>query len=290
MRKEILLPGLALAGGAAGFVLRRWELNTAFEPDTGLHVAGAPATWALVALSLLMAGLFLLLCTGHHFPFPGGYDQAFHSGSSLYVTVSIASGFLMGVGGILKLRELPGALSGYSGLAVRGVASALPMVLLSALCLVSAGCIVLIAKNNYRGEGKGMRSMLLLAPAYAACMWLISAYQAKAADPVIEDYIYQLLAVISVLLALYFMAGFSFEKTKVKRTVFFSLLGIYLSVLNLANTDDLSSLALFAFAILYLTASAAVLLFNDRRLLEAELSPNTDSNLKKRCHLFFKFR
>lgn len=272
MRREILLPGLALAGGAAGFALRRWELNTAFEPETGLPIAGAPATWALLALSLLMAGLILLLCTGHHFAFPGGYDQAFRSDSSLYVIAIIASGFLMGVGGILKLRELPAALEGYSGLAVRGVASALPMLLLSVLCLVSAACIVLIARNNYRGDGKGARSMLLLAPAYAACMWLISAYQFRAADPVIEDYIYQLLAVIALLLALYFMAGFSFEKTKVKRTAFFSLLGIYLSAVSLAGTDDLSALALFAFAILYLTASAAVLLYNDRRLLDAELS------------------
>ena len=39
MRKDILLPGVAVVGGAAGFLLRRWELSTAFEPDTGLPVA-----------------------------------------------------------------------------------------------------------------------------------------------------------------------------------------------------------------------------------------------------------
>ena len=43
MKKEILLPALAAAGGAAGFALRRWELATAFEPDTGLPIAGMPA-------------------------------------------------------------------------------------------------------------------------------------------------------------------------------------------------------------------------------------------------------
>ena len=32
MRKDILLPGVAVVGGAAGFLLRRWELSTAFEP------------------------------------------------------------------------------------------------------------------------------------------------------------------------------------------------------------------------------------------------------------------
>ena len=47
MRKEILLPGIAVAGGAAGLALRRWELATAFEPPEAgfrLHIPGSPAT------------------------------------------------------------------------------------------------------------------------------------------------------------------------------------------------------------------------------------------------------
>ena len=46
---------VAIAGGAAGFALRRWELATAFEADTGLPIDGAPATLALIALSVVMA-------------------------------------------------------------------------------------------------------------------------------------------------------------------------------------------------------------------------------------------
>lgn len=57
MRKEILLPAVAVAGGGAGFVLRRWELATAFEADTGLPIPGAPATLALIALSVAMAAV-----------------------------------------------------------------------------------------------------------------------------------------------------------------------------------------------------------------------------------------
>ena len=61
MRKDILLPGVAVVGGAAGFLLRRWELSTAFEPDTGLPVAGAPATWALIALTVVVAAVLAVL-------------------------------------------------------------------------------------------------------------------------------------------------------------------------------------------------------------------------------------
>ena len=54
MRKNIILPALAVAGGAAGFLLRRWQLASAYQPETGLFVPGAPATWALLGLTALL--------------------------------------------------------------------------------------------------------------------------------------------------------------------------------------------------------------------------------------------
>ena len=61
-RKDIALPGLALAGGLLCFGLRRWQLASAFHPETGLFTHGAPATWALLALTAaLLLALFLLV-------------------------------------------------------------------------------------------------------------------------------------------------------------------------------------------------------------------------------------
>lgn len=277
MRKEILLPGITLAGSAAGFFLRRWELATAFEPGTNLPIAGMPATWALIALSLVMAGAILLLSLGRHFAFPGGYDQAFRSASPHYAAVTITAGFLLGAGGVLKLIQFPADLQAYQALSGQVLFSFLPRLLLVALCLAAALCIILTARNNYRGEGGGARSALLLVPPYAGCLWLITAYQTRAADPVLVDYIYQILAIVAILLALYDMAGFSFEKPRVAGTVCACLTGVYLSAVTLADSNDLATLVLFAFAILYLTASAAVLLRNDRLLLaDASAEPNPE--------------
>lgn len=275
MRKEYFLPGLALTGGIAAFFLRRWELATAFEPETGLHIQGSPATWAVLALSIFMAGLLLFLCAGRHSAFPGGYDQAFRPSDTLSAAVSIASGFLLGMGGILAFIQMPSAGTAYSGMFLNGTLSRVPRLLLSILCLVSAVCVIVNARGGYRGKSGGKGNPLLLAPAYACCMWLISAYQSRAADPVLVDYVYELLGIIAILMALYEIAGFSFEKAKVKRTVYFSLLGIYLSVLNLADGDDFGAMALFAFAVLYLSGAVAALLANDRRLLTA--GPGDDS-------------
>ena len=61
MRKDIFLPALAVAGGAAGFFLRRWQLASAYLPETGLFLRGAPSTYALAGLFALLALALLLL-------------------------------------------------------------------------------------------------------------------------------------------------------------------------------------------------------------------------------------
>ena len=70
MRKELVLPVTAAVSGAAGFFLRRWELASAFEADTGLPIPGMPATWALIALSAAAVLALALLCRGSHRVFP----------------------------------------------------------------------------------------------------------------------------------------------------------------------------------------------------------------------------
>ena len=76
MRKEIVLPVVAAAMGAAGFALRKWELASAFEADTGLPISGAPATGALIVLSIAAAVILFFLCRAGYRPFTGGYDAA----------------------------------------------------------------------------------------------------------------------------------------------------------------------------------------------------------------------
>ena len=48
------------AGALAAAALRRWQLASAYLPETGLFVHGAPATLALLALTGLLALAFLL--------------------------------------------------------------------------------------------------------------------------------------------------------------------------------------------------------------------------------------
>lgn len=255
MRKEIVLPAATVAVGAAGFLLRRWELATAFEPDTGLHIPGSPATWALIALSAALAAALVLLCRGKYPDFAGGYDQAFQAkGNTLYATAMILSAFLL-------LAAAGGMVLSF----LRRENTVVTRLILAALCVASFACVVATTRNNFRGEGKGKYNFTLLMPAYTGCVWLIAAYQVRAGDPVQLDYIYELFAIIAVLLGLYFNAGFSFERGKPFRAVLFSLLGVYFSLVNLADGHDPATTLLYGFAVVYLLSSTAVLLHNAAR-------------------------
>lgn len=272
MRKEIVLPSLAVGGGIVGLLLRRWELATAFEADTGLVTPNMPSTWALIIWSAVLAVVFILLCRGKHRPFAGGYDAAFAAkGNTVYVTAMVLGGFLLLASAVLNYMGIPAAYAEAVAAVRAGNAqgtplfAVLPRAILGALAAVSFFCVLSTGRNNYRGEGKGKFSFSLLAPAYMGCIWLIAAYQVRAGDPVRQDYIYELFAIISSLLGLYFMAGFSFERAKVFRSSLFSLLGVYFSLVTLADGHELYVVLLYGFCILSLTANVTALLANDAR-------------------------
>ena len=272
MRKEIVLPSLAVGGGIVGLLLRRWELATAFEADTGLVTPNMPSTWALIIWSALLAAAFILLCRGKHRSFAGGYDAAFAAkGNTVYVTAMVLGGFLLLASAVLNYMGIPAAYAEAVAAVRAGNAqttplfAVLPRAILGALAAVSFFCVLSTGRNNYRGEGKGKFSFPLLAPAYMGCIWLIAAYQVRAGDPVRQDYIYELFAIISSLLGLYFMAGFSFERAKVFRSSLFSLLGVYFSLVTLADGHELYVVLLYGFCILSLTANVTALLANDAR-------------------------
>ncbi len=288
MPKEIIVPAAAAAGGIAGFFLRRWELSSAFEPETGLPIPMAPATLALIGLSAVMAAVLLVLCLGKHSVFPGGYDQAFQArGSTAYVLAMTLAAFLFLAAGFLTVLELPNAYTAevdrLAAMRLGGVPllAVLPMALLAVLAILACPCVLTTARNNYRGEGKGKLSLPLLVPAFMGCVWLITAYQKRAADPIQIDYVYELFAIVFALLGLYYMAGFSFERAKVVRAAWTSAMGVYFTLVTLADGHSLAHLLLSGAVLLDLTANRAVLLVNDRRVRDATPEPEQESQAQE---------
>lgn len=264
MRKELVLPVTAIVGGAIGFFLRRLELATAFEPDTGLPIEGMPVTWALIALSAAVAVVLLLLCLGVGKGFEGGYDQAFRARDAApYMMGMTAGAFLTAAAGVLLLLKLP-RLYAEASLETSGfpMFSLVPMVLLAVLCLCSAWSVLMLGKNNYRGEEKGKYSAWLLIPAYTCCMWLIVSYQEHSGDPIILDYVYQLFSVIAAVLGCYFLSGFGFGRSRPAAAAFFSAEAMYFALVTLADAHEPAFLLLYAGCFFYFAASSVALLYN----------------------------
>ena len=264
MRKELVLPVTAIVGGAIGFFLRRLELATAFETDTGLPIEGMPVTWALIALSAAVAVVLLLLCLGVGKGFEGGYDQAFRARDAApYMMGMTAGAFLTAAAGVLLLLKLP-RLYAEASLETSGfpMFSLVPMVLLAVLCLCSAWSMLMLGKNNYRGEEKGKYSAWLLIPAYTCCMWLIVSYQEHSGDPIILDYVYQLFSVIAAVLGCYFLSGFGFGRSRPAAAAFFSAEAMYFALVTLADAHEPAFLLLYAGCFFYFAASSVALLYN----------------------------
>ncbi len=249
MLNVVLLPILTILGGAAGYLLRQWELNTAFDA-AGLATLTNPASLLLIVLSVVMAVIIYLLSRRANSE--AEYGAAFFtSGNWVYLLVMALAAACILAGGVFGLRNDMLSGSGRNFL----------WLLFRLMCLVCFVCVPISAWNNFRGK-QHKYSLTLVAPAYMACLWLVTTYQLRSANSVVLDYVYELLAIICVLVGLYYTAGFSFGKGKPQLCVLFSLLGVYFSIVTLADPLGRTSKIIFLFAILYHLANMTILLRN----------------------------
>ena len=243
MRKDIFLPALAVAGGAAGFFLRRWQLASAYLPETGLFVHGAPATLALLALTGLLALAFLLAVLKKK----EGLDDflpAFGSPGSGQMTVLTAAGFLLFAAGGLGMQE------GFQGLGLWRANPAMyqlsipgTQLLAGVLCVLAAFGVLLLGRMAYRGALNGAGCFLSSFPALAGLVWVFSAHLKHGTEPVLMKYGFGLFAALLLTLAHYCVAGFLYGKPRPRGTLFFALTGVALGITSLADGPDLFTAA-----------------------------------------------
>ena len=246
---HVILPILlALVGGAGGFLLRRWELATVFDSN-GLPTLWSAPSLLLIALSVVLTVAFILLVRkpAH---VPADYAEGFSAGNNwLYLMAMAFAACALLMAGILGLRSHilfgPGQLL---------------TTLTDLFCLLSFFCVLSAALANFRGSTQRF-DLLLLAPGYTFCLWLVCSYQEQASDPVVLDYVYQMLAIICSLIGMYFSAGYSFGRPKFRRCAVFSLLGIFFTLVTLAEPHSTTDRLMFLFALLYQLANVTVLLY-----------------------------
>ncbi|MCD8353153.1 MAG: hypothetical protein LUC47_02405 [Clostridiales bacterium] len=222
--RNYLYPCLGLLLGGAGCALRRWQLTTCFD-ENGLPVAGA-ATSLLIALAVGGAVCFLLLSQTRRTAardwvgaFGPGPRPGLLPGGALYLAAGAAY--------VLWTRQTAPASSVFQAINV-----VLPVVL-GAFLLLSGVAVCLLAR---RGAAEPLAAML---PGFCSCFWLIQIYHTNANNPVVQVFVWQLLAAVASVAAWYYLAGFSLGIGKGRTALFWSLTAVMLSLVALADEGAL---------------------------------------------------
>lgn len=270
MRKDFALPALALVGGAAGFLVRLWQRSSALDPTTNLFIHGAPATWALLALTAAVAVLALVLCSGGRTISEKDAAQAFQCPSAGYMTLMVVSGMGFLASAVVGIPQFMQDLQAWQ---IAPEYNLLPVALgLSILgCLAGAIGSLVLGKSNYRAlSGEQVRLAATL-PAYAALPWLIRLYQNYSSDPVLLNSFVPLLAAIFLLLALHGQAAFFFHRPRCRSFTVFAVMGVYFGLTALADRLSLfDSLLAASFVVCSFGALAAL---SARRFSPTPLGP-----------------
>lgn len=272
MLKKYLLLLVAVLGGAGGLVLRRMQLEKAFEPDTGLPIPGAPATWMIALFSLVVLALLfaLSLMAGRRDTHPVVVPEKKKT-PLLALLCFTASAALALAAAILDFR----AWQVYSALPLSETRLSIMLLLFASLTVLSGAAIFLIGLQHHRGKTL-VHSALLLLPAYGNCLWLLYSYQRWVSDPIIGDYIFALFAIMSGMLAHYFIAAHSFQKPRGAALLLFTSIAIFTSFISLSYGGRMADTFLFAAQILYFVPSL-LLYFEGRFTLIPH--PTTDPDV-----------
>lgn len=244
----LLFTAAAALGAAA---LRRWQLATAFEPDTGLAVPWAQASVILTCV-IIMAGAWLILLAIRR-PLPGGrtprWDLVFlAAGDPVYPALAVAAAllaaaaipvlFTVGVGQFQLYQEMldaglqPPSNNGMLTLATAGGA------FLAALGLLQMG------RDGLRPGRRGKGGFSAALPGVAGCVWLMESFRSHAANPVLWDYVPQLLAIVLGMAFYMDFAGMSAGAARPRRLLWMAGMTVIFSAVALVTTAaELSALA-----------------------------------------------
>ena len=254
MKKHMLLPLLALAGGGVGLVLHRWELSLAADTATGLLNSGQPATAVLAVLALALAAALALLCRGGSAP--KDWRDGLRCPLSGWMALMVAAALLLLACGGLTVSS---AIQRLALWRMDPDRNTLPIMdgLLALSCLPAALAVLKLGQGGYRGSLTQEDRWMTALPGYAAVFWAVSTYQQNAISPYPMQYVWTTLSCVCLLLAFYFFAAGAFGARLSGLFPLFALVGIVLDLIAMGD-PELTRLALLQRTAFLLTALGLV--------------------------------
>lgn len=210
------LPLLVPTAGLLGLLLRLWTIGDGPDPE-GLYEP-QPVAWTLLwIVTILTLGAVVLLSA--RLKNPGRYSDNFPA------SPVGAAGHVLAALGIM-----------ISGLTILTSAENLLASLTGILGVGSAVCLLLLGFARY--QGKKTSFILHVAPCLFFALRIFVLCRAWSNEPQISVFLFQFLASICAMLASYHLACFDVNLGKRKASLFWSLSGVYFSMLALPRSDE----------------------------------------------------
>ena len=284
MKKPLLLPFIALVGGAAAAVLRLLQNTTGFEEGTGLPIPGNLPATALVILLVLLAAVLILLVRRLPEKAAPAFPADFTARDPRLLFVPMAGLFLMGISGVLDLVAGLGLTetliqSAVSAADPSGMTSVVAIsssdgyssqahLILGVLDLLAAAGLffaVRACSTKHRHSRLRFNGTWLLAPVLAMAVRLVLAYRVDSVNPALEAYYVELLALVFLNLAFYRFSSFSFDAGRTRRFALYACCAVVLCLAAFCDSSSLSArlleigagLCVLGFLLLHLTAASA---------------------------------
>lgn len=235
-KKIYLLPGLALAGGAVGFLLRRWQIAAAYNPIGEFFVSGHPSTYALVSLLAVVLVLLALLVRGGRTPEDFLPLMGFRSAPLMALSGGSAALFVMA--GIMELSHGRALLEAWrSGASISSTPASVPVsvLLCGALCIPAAVAVLSMASDAHKHQLTKKTCLLACAPAAAGLVWVFSIHLSNGVNPILMDFGFLLAAACLLTLCQYYAAASLFDHVCPRRMLFCGLSGIVLGLTAAAD-------------------------------------------------------
>lgn len=245
MRKNALV-NLAIVVGAGAFgSFCRWLQNQIAFDESGLSVS-SPLN-VIVILILLGMVIWVYFLTQKvaeaNMKVPEDYHDAFFPEERISVSSAWVIGIIEVLGGLI--------------LAMTGLDNASPaLTLIFALCAILSGILVPVCMRSAQTDvSNGTIALLTTVPILQFCIGLINCYKINATNPSVWVYSVQILAYACLAIAFYYIAGYAYGRVFHYRTLYFSMLGAFLSIMVIA--DDLN----LGLVLIFLANGALLLLY-----------------------------
>ena len=214
-RKVSLLPYAMLLSGSAAMLLRRQLYLTAVD-GKGLLLRNTPLEWTLLALTAAsLCAVFLTLRKDQ-----GGncYEENYSA------SIPAALGHVAAAAGFFTLvRESIPGVAGNLGLIWQLLGQAAPV------CLVLAGALRLFGKKPF--------FLLHVIPCLFLLMQAVGSYRLWSSNPQMQDYLFALLATLSLILFSHHTAAFEVGIGNRKMVLLSGMAAVYLCLAELGQTN-----------------------------------------------------